>query len=542
MPDQSTSHSGRSAPTDSLNFFQAVAAAAPTMLWVCDQNRQCIFSNTRWTEFTGQPQGNAFGDGWLTQLHADDRLAVMLNFDQGYATKSAFTFQFKLNTVAKGYQVFTGAANPFFNADNNFAGFVCTASEIQTDSHVDAQLNNPRDEDRVNKKLLEQQNQELLKQRTFIEALLDAIVDVIAVIDTDYRYISVNRAALNKYGLKKEDLIGKQILEIFPSVAQTSMYRDLQRAMNGEFVYDLTYTSTVISRHFENYYIPLFDINERVYAVMIVGHDITEVLQASEDSRKAKDTLMAKNQELQRSNEELEQFAYVASHDLQEPIRKIATYSNKLLTRSQEHFSEETRTYLERINKSTARMYELINGLLHYSRIARGNNHFVHVDLREVITSVLGDFDLKIQQKRAVVQYDQLPKVEAVAIQMRQLFSNLISNSLKFSKKEIPPVIQIASSALTDEQKDFYKLKRTVDYVNVFYLDNGIGFEQAYAEKVFELFQRLHGRNEYEGSGIGLSICRKIVSNHGGLIFAFSQPGKGVTFQVILPVSQQQFQ
>jgi light-regulated signal transduction histidine kinase (bacteriophytochrome) len=186
-------------------------------------------------------------------------------------------------------------------------------------------------------------------------------------------------------------------------------------------------------------------------------------------------------------------------------------------------------------------MYELINGLLHYSRIAKENNHFTKVDLRQAIADVLNDFDLKIQQKRAVVQVDDLPEIEAVAIQMRQLFSNLVSNSLKFYKKDVPPVIQIASSKLTDEQKQFYKLDRKAEYVNVFYLDNGIGFEQVYAEKVFELFQRIHDRNQYEGSGIGLSICRKIVSNHRGLIFAFSEPGKGVTFQIILPQLQEVF-
>ncbi len=388
---------------------------------------------------------------------------------------------------------------------------------------------------------LEKQNQELLRQRNFIETLFDSIVDVVAVLDTNYRYISINRGALNKYNFKREEVIGKSILELFTSVANTGMYTDLQRAMDGEFVYDLGYTSAVLGKHFENYYVPLFDINNRVYAVMIIGHDITEVVEASEKTKKAKEILEAKNQELQRSNEELEQFAYVASHDLQEPIRKIATYSHKLLTRSKDQLSDETRTYLQRIHKSTSRMYELINGLLHYSRIARENNHFTPVDLRDIVTNVLADFDHKIQQKRAVVQFDELPKLEAVAVQMTQLFSNLIGNTLKFAKKEIPPVIQIAASALNEEQKSFYKLNRKTSYVNIFYLDNGIGFEQAYAEKIFELFQRIHDRNQYEGSGIGLSICRKIVANHHGQIFAFSEPGKGATFQIILPLSQDAF-
>jgi signal transduction histidine kinase len=124
---------------------------------------------------------------------------------------------------------------------------------------------------------------------------------------------------------------------------------------------------------------------------------------------------------------------------------------------------------------------------------------------------------------------------------MNQMFSNLISNSLKFTKKDVTPVIQISSSDLTDEQKNFYQLNEKVRYVNIFYLDNGIGFEQQHAEKIFELFQRLHDRHVYEGSGIGLSICKKIVTNHNGLIYAFSEPDKGVTFQIILPYSQKSF-
>jgi PAS domain S-box-containing protein len=672
-------HSGSEGSTSTLaneSWFRAMANSAPMLMWACDHNKKCNFTNIRWSQFTGQTYETAHGDGWIAYIHTDDRMTFTLDFDQAFSKQIHFSFQFRLRTAGNTYRLISGNANPFYDQKNHFAGFVFSGSDIQEEKEmrdtletkiarhteelikknlqllqknsligtvldstlsmitvvdrdfryitfnkqvetytgvklVDAEGKNmfevfPKMVDTparesIRKALrgelvtfkgsesvlnpgyyfdtfyvplrmdtgeiegviikvqdvteqvraaklaeqtnlrLEQQNQELLRQRNFIEALFDAIVDVVAVLDTDYCYISINRSALNKYGFKREELIGKNIVEVFPSVVNTAMYSDLKRAMDGEFVYDLGYTSPVLGKHFENYYVPLFDINNRVYAVMIIGHDITEVIEASEKTKKAKAILEAKNQELQRSNEELEQFAYVASHDLQEPIRKIATYSNKLLTHSKDKLSDETRTYLQRIHKSTARMYELINGLLHYSRIARENNHFIRVDLKTVIANVLTDFDHKIKQKRAVVQFEQLPEVEAVAVQMTQLFSNLIGNTLKFAKKEIPPVIQIAASLLNDEQKNFYKLNRKISYVNIFYLDNGIGFEQAYAEKIFELFQRIHDRNQYEGSGIGLSICRKIVSNHHGLIFAFSEPGKGATFQVILPLSQESF-
>jgi PAS domain S-box-containing protein len=391
-------------------------------------------------------------------------------------------------------------------------------------------------------KKLEDKNRELQRQAKFIETLFDSIVDIIAVLDTNYHYISINKTVSEKYNLSKEQIIGKHIISLFPSVEDSDLYRDLKKAMAGEFVYDLSYTSKIINdRTFQNYYIPLTDTSGKVYAVMIIGHDITDLVKANDNLQTSNDVMAQKNKELERSNQELEQFAYVASHDLQEPIRKIATYTNKLLTHSKDNFNEETTTYLKRINNATNRMYELINGLLLYSRVTRHGNLFVATQLNEVLRQVLVDFELRITQKKAVIQYNRLPELEAVPVQMNQMFSNLISNSLKFAKADVTPVIQVSSSDLTQEQKEFYKLNTRERYVNIFYLDNGIGFEQQYAEKIFELFQRLHHRHLYEGSGIGLSICKKIVSNHNGLIYAFSEPDKGVTFQIILPYSQKSF-
>jgi light-regulated signal transduction histidine kinase (bacteriophytochrome) len=342
--------------------------------------------------------------------------------------------------------------------------------------------------------------------------------------------------------MAKDAMIGKKLTDIFPSVKGSSMERDLKRAFLGEFVYDLSFSSTVLSKtHFQNYYVPLFDDDRNVYAVMVIGHDISELHEATEKLRISNETLAEKNMELQRSNEDLEQFAYVASHDLQEPVRKIATYTDRLLTQRKENLSEDTKIYLERISKSTSRMYELINGLLLYSRVTRDGNSFTSTSLDGTLKQVLADFDLKIQQQKAVIRCQPLADLEAIPVQMIQLFTNLISNSLKFAKKDVPPIIQIAASDLTHEQKVFYNLNLTARYLNIFYLDNGIGFEQQFADKIFELFQRLHDRNTYPGSGIGLAICRKIVSNHHGMMYAFSEPDKGVTFQIILPYQQKPF-
>jgi PAS domain S-box-containing protein len=388
--------------------------------------------------------------------------------------------------------------------------------------------------------LLEEQNKSLARQSQFIQSMFDATIDVIAVLDTELRYVSLNKRAMERYGYSKEQIQGKHLLELFPSVKNTGLYRDIQRALKGEFVHDRTYTAEVLNKSkFENYYVPLRDDQNNVYAVMIIGHDVTDIVRANEKLKNSNTILAEKNRELERSNNDLEQFAYVASHDLQEPIRKIATYANKLLTHSKEPLNEETRVYLQRIDNSTRRMYELINGLLAYSKLTRQQSLFSKVSLHHSITQVITDYDLNIRSKKAIVNIQNtLPEIEAIPVQISQLFSNLISNSLKFAKPDVTPVIQIASLDLAPEQIEFYNLDSRGKYVSLFYLDNGIGFDQQFADKIFELFQRLHERSKYEGSGIGLAICKKIVSNHHGLISVFSEEGKGTTFHIILPYSQ----
>lgn len=422
---------------------------------------------------------------------------------------------------------------PLRNEDNSIEGVILKVRDRTIDTKLQHEL--------IEKNtLLEQQNKSLARQSQFIQSMFDATVDVIAVVDTDFRYVSINKRAMERYGYTKEQIQGKHLLDLFPSVKHTGLYRDIQRALNGEFVHDRSYTSEVLNKsQFENYYVPLRDDQDKVYAVMIIGHDVTDIVRANEKLKSSNTILAEKNRELERSNNDLEQFAYVASHDLQEPIRKIATYANKLLTNSKEPLHEETKVYLERINNSTRRMYELINGLLEYSRLTRQQALFSKLSLNDAVAQVITDFDLKIRSKKAIINIQNtLPEIEAIPVQMNQLFSNLISNSLKFAKPEVTPVIQIASIDLAPEQIEFYGLDSRGKYLSLLYLDNGIGFDQQFADKIFELFQRLHEKSKYEGSGIGLAICKKIISNHHGLISVFSEEGKGATFHIIMPYSQ----
>jgi PAS domain S-box-containing protein len=240
------------------------------------------------------------------------------------------------------------------------------------------------------------------------------------------------------------------------------------------------------------------------------------------------------NQELIKTNHELEQFAYIASHDLQEPLRKIQSFSE--LLQSNLNDEETAGQYLSKISTSAKRMAELIKSVLNYSRLSNTADPFVETDLNQILENVETDFELMIQQKRATVQRDRLPVIEGIPMQLNQLFSNLMGNSLKFSVKE--PLVTIASRTLSAEEVWKHGLNPEFDYVNIQFKDNGIGFEQAYAERVFTIFQRLNHRKSYSGTGIGLALCRKIVENHGGIIRAESELDQGTTFHVYLPVKR----
>ncbi|QVL34570.1 PAS domain-containing protein [Telmatocola sphagniphila] len=246
-----------------------------------------------------------------------------------------------------------------------------------------------------------------------------------------------------------------------------------------------------------------------------------------------------KNQarELRRSNEELEKFAYVASHDLQEPLRKIQAFGNRLTQKYQSTLGEEGQNYIERMLDSSARMRRLIDDLLAFSRVTTKPGNFEMVDLNLLVQEVLSDLEGRLLQTGGQVIVGKLPKIQADALQMRQLFQNLIGNALKFHKVGVPPEVNIASQLIGTNSADNNDSVKPACY-RVDISDNGIGFDEKYLDRIFEVFQRLHGRDEYEGTGVGLAICRKIVERHRGSISAKSQPGQGATFEVTIPSVQ----
>lgn len=250
------------------------------------------------------------------------------------------------------------------------------------------------------------------------------------------------------------------------------------------------------------------------------------------ERKRAEESIRAFARKLEISNRELQDFAYVASHDLQEPLRKVQAFGDRLKLKYSPQLGEEGTDFLDRMQNAARRMQVLINDLLAFSRVTTKARPFQMVDLNQVLKEVISDLEVRLQQTNGRIERQELPHIQADPLQMRQLFQNLLSNALKFHKPDQPPVVSVKAAIVTPE-----KIGETAQ-CQIKIADNGIGFDEKYLDRIFTVFQRLHGRGVYEGTGIGLAICRKIVDRHGGTITAQSQPGQGATFIVRLPVEQ----
>lgn len=387
---------------------------------------------------------------------------------------------------------------------------------------------------------------ELRKSREFIQKITNTTPSLIASYNIHTgRYTFVNRSFKNMLGYDPEVVLDRGLAffaeiihpdDIEPTMEKNN--RALEEANNNppadgqEMVVDFKYRLRHINGEYRwmHTFGTIFDRNEhgKVEHLLNVTIDIT-------DQENAEQLLQQRNMELQQSNASLEEYAYVASHDLKEPLRKIATFSDRLLATQKDQLTEDGKLYLHKIIESSRRMQKMISDLLSVSVIS-GNKEFETYSLGEILKDVKQTLEYKIEEKQAVITSDKLPAVKMVPSQMRQLFQNLLSNSLKFSKEGTRPEISVTHRYLNASEGARYNLAPAARYLQVDISDNGIGFDLQYASKIFSIFQRLHGKSEYEGTGIGLAICKKIAENHGGTIIANSVIGQGSTFTIIIPV------
>jgi signal transduction histidine kinase len=343
---------------------------------------------------------------------------------------------------------------------------------------------------------------------------------------TDFRFVLANPAFAAYVGQTPDVLEGALGSTWFPGYLT-----------NGVFdMYKHTFLTSEVQRKNIHYNVDGHDL----YLDLMSTRISEEVLVTFTDNtplRKAQLQLERSVDELMRSNTSLEEFAHITSHDLQEPLRKIHFYTNRLLDKA--GLPEDAQNYIAKVNQSARRMSGLIKDLLDYARLSQRTEHFEPVDLNAILEKVLSDYEVAIAQKQATIQSTPLETIDAVPLHMNQLFFNLIGNALKFMKRDVPPVLHIRGETLSETQAaGFPQLDVQKTYYRISIQDNGIGFQQEYAEKIFTIFQRLNDRSRYSGHGIGLALCKKITEAHKGVIYAEGKPAEGAVFTVILPCRQ----
>jgi two-component system, LuxR family, sensor kinase FixL len=344
-------------------------------------------------------------------------------------------------------------------------------------------------------------------------------------VDREGVVLCVNQAECELFGFRPEEMIGRPIWDFMAAEDREKTKAGLlERISSNQPLVPLEReykrrdgSSVVMEIHQKR----IRDASGNATGLRTFLLDITQ-------RKRAEQTLSEQAEKLARSNSELEQFAYVASHDLQEPLRKIQAFGDRLKTKYDASLGAEGIDYLTRMQNAAARMQALIQDLLSLSRVASSAKPFAAVDVGDVVRMVISDLEVRAQERNGRVEAADLPVVFGDRGQLAQLFQNLIGNGLKFQKPGESPVVKVSSEAVPPSDGAGAGWRITVE-------DNGIGFDEKYRDRIFQIFQRLHGRSEYEGTGIGLAICRKIVERHGGAIAAHSSPGAGAKFVITLP-------
>lgn len=366
-----------------------------------------------------------------------------------------------------------------------------------------------------------------------LRAIVDNLVDGVITIDDTGMVQSFNPGAERIFGYAPDEVVGTNVRMLMP---------EPNHSRHDTYVTDYLTTGEakmigkgreVDGRRKNGSIFPL----ELGIGEMEVGgkHMFTGIVRDITERKRAEATLARRAEELARSNADLEEFAYVASHDLQEPLRKVQSFGGRLQKKYGDALGEEGSDYVVRMRDAADRMQRLITDLLNFSRVTTQGQAFVPVDLGRVAREVVSDLEVRIQETDGRVECTGLPTIDADPLQIHQLLQNLVVNALKYRREDAPPVVQVSARIVEKDPPSAYA--EPTKMCEIVVTDNGIGFEEQYADRIFGIFQRLHGRGKYEGTGVGLALCRKIAERHGGTITAQGRPGEGATFTVTLPVN-----
>ena len=524
---------------ESEERFRVMAETLPQLIWVTDADGNPEYTSGRWEEYTGiKSEGY---NTWVETVHSDDLEEINNKWAQCLKNGNIYKHEVRLKSAEGEYRWFAVRGEPVLNSEDKIIKWVGAFTDIHSQKSFSQELEKQveartKELATLNISLLNK-NTSLTTSESFNRALTEVSPNVVYILDIEKNSpVFLNKTALDILGYQWEEIIKmdnlfktfihpddvlfiKKTLHKMKTSKEGEVIEHEYRIKNklGKWVPFLV-RETAFKRNSKN----------EVFEVLGIGVDITEL-------KKSKDILEQKNLQLEKMNKELQSFAYISSHDLQEPLRKIQTFTNYIIDSERDNLSERGKDYFKRIQNSAARMRQLIDDLLSYSRASDKINQFEKVNLNIFIEEVKADFLEDINFQHATIEIKAPCNAVIIPFQFRQLMVNLISNALKFKKENIASHIVITSrtvkgSKIIDDEMDDNK-----NYCHIKMEDNGIGFEPHHKEKIFEVFQRLHGKAEYAGTGIGLAIVKKIVDNHQGIIIASGELDKGSVFDIYLP-------
>ena len=492
----------------SEQYFRQLTDTVPAIIWITRPDGYCTYLNKNWYDYTGQTPGQAEGFGWLNATHPDDAAEAERLFVEATTKQKAYYMLYRLRHKGGGYRWAIDSGQPKLGADGNFEGMIGTVIDVHEQKLA---------EDKI------RENEE--KFRTLAESLPQLVWMTNEKGDQEYasnrwsEYTGIEPNGLESWQqmVHPDDL--PSVTKAWIGSTETGSHYKTEARLknkNGEYRWHFVQGQPIKDKEGK--------ISKWIGAFTDI-HDqktITEKLEA---------LVAARTKELQRSNEDLQQFAHVASHDLKEPVRKIKTFAGRLEWEDSENLSKAGKTYLQKMQGAADRIFMMIDGVLTYSTLNAVAQTIEKVDLAQIITNIETDLELMIQKKAATLKVQSLPQIEGAAVLLYQLFYNLINNSLKFSKANVPAMVVITAVPLRKEEDE---------YTQIIVQDNGIGFEPEQAEKIFGTFERLHAKDKYDGTGLGLSLCKKIAERHGGSIRAEGKLNEGAKFIILLPLKQKQ--
>jgi len=521
---------------ESEKRFRSLTESIPQLIWETDDKGNALFASGKWFEYTGiHPAGEP---EWRAMIHPDDFDENGRIWSHSLATGEAYRCDVRVRRKDGNYRWHAVIGEPVFDIDGKILKWVGAFTDIHTEKAFTHEL---EQQVAARTKELNLMNESLQKSEERYHLMVEEVQDyAILYLDHQGTVENWNLGAEKIKGYKAEEVIGQNFSKFYTeedrksNLAQKLLNIAIEKGKATQEGWRVRKDGT----HFWASVVITAVHNKKgqVIGFSKVTHDLSEKKKADDKLKLNALELEQKNIELEKMNQELQSFAYISSHDLQEPLRKIQTFASLIVEKEFENLSDSGKDKFQRMQSAAQRMQTLINDLLAYSRTNIQERVFEKTDLSKIIDEVKDDLKEEIEQKNATIENCENCEANIIPFQFRQLLYNLVSNSLKFSNPETPIVIKIQSEIVKGSLLNNEKLEEETHYCHIKISDNGIGFEQQYSAKIFEVFQRLHGKLEYNGTGIGLAIVKKIVDNHSGIITATGEKNKGATFDIYLPV------